>query len=201
MVELSAGFSAGLKKTRRNISQREHGDEMMYVKKFSSRQRGAVASLFVTVAAATMLAGCSSSSDSPHTENAESAIPATSAGQSSSEVSHSDSSSTAPPNSTHSSTEHFVNSDGTCNPDVIDINHEKNTAETHYHGLPDDQVAMKFYDINGNNMEDVGSGFSAGKTGEGPLFATGVANADISYIGVKIEHKNGESQECKILVD
>lgn len=174
---------------------------MMYVKELSSRQRGAVTSLFIAVATATMLAGCSSSSNSSHTENAESAISATGAEQSSNEESHSNSSSTAPSNSTHSSTEHFVNSDRTCNPDVIDINHEKNIAETYYHGLPGDQVAMKFYDINGNNMEDVGSGFSAGKTGDGPLFVTGVANADISYIGVKIEHKNGESQECKILVD
>ena len=50
-------------------------------------------------------------------------------------------------------------------------------------------------------MENTDSGFSAGKTGEGPVFNTGVLNADISYISVKIEHKNGESQECKVLVD
>ena len=174
---------------------------MMYVRKHSSRQRGAVTSLFIALTTAIMLSGCSSSSDSSNTEKAESAISTTSAGQSSSEVSHSDSSSTAPSNSTHSSTEHFVKSDGTCNPDVIDINHEKNTAETHYHGLPDDQVAMKFYDINGNNIKQTGSTFSARTTGEGPIFNTGVLNADISYIGIKIEHKNGESQECKILVD
>lgn len=179
---------------------------MMYVKKHSLRQRGAVASLFIAVTAATMLAGCSSSSDSSNVENAKSVMSTTSAGQSSSEESHSDSSSTVPSNSTPSnstqpSTDHFVNSDGTCNPEVIDINHEKNTAETHYHGLPGDQVAMKFYDVNGNPMEHVGSGFSAGTTGDGPIFNTGVLNADISYIGVKIEHKDGESQECKILVE
>ncbi|MDO4915815.1 hypothetical protein [Corynebacterium sp.] len=174
---------------------------MVYVKKLSPRQRGAVTSLFIAVAAATMLSGCSSSSDSSNSEKAESAISTTSAEQSSNEESHSDSSSPTPSNSTQPSTGHFVNSDGTCNPDVIDINHEKNTAETHYHGLPGDQVAMKFYDINGNKIKQTDSGFSAGKTGEGPLFVTGVANADISYIGVKIEHKDGESQECKILVE
>lgn len=188
----------GAEGKRQGISPYEHGDEMMHGTKRSSRQRSAVTSLFIAVTAATMLVGCSSSSDS---SNAESAIATTGAEQSSGEESHSDSSSTALSNSTHPSTEHFVNSDGTCNPEVIDINHEKNTAETHYHGLPGDQVAMKFYDINGNNMEDVGSGFSAGKTGDGPVFNTGVLNADISYIGVKIEHKNGDSQECKIFVD
>lgn len=125
----------------------------------------------------------------------------TRAGKSSSEESHSDSSSPDPPNSTEFSTGHFVNGDGTCNAELIDINHEKNTTETHYHGLPGDQVAMKFYDMNGNHMEGVDSGFSAGKTGEGPVFNTGVTNANISYIDVKIEHKNGQSQECKILVD
>ncbi|MDN8624118.1 MULTISPECIES: hypothetical protein [Corynebacterium] len=169
---------------------------MMYVKELSSRRRGAVTSLFIAVATATMLAGCSSPSDSSNTENAESAISTTGAEQSLSEESHSNTS-----NSTKPSTDHFVNSDGTCNPEVIDINHEKNTAETHYHGLPGDQVAMKFYDINGNNIKQTESGFSTGKTGEGPLFVTGVANADISYIGIKIEHKDEESQECKILVD
>lgn len=173
---------------------------MMYVKKLSSRQRGAVTSLFVTVAAATILSGCSSSSDSSNTDNAESAISTTSAEQSSSEESHSDSSSPTPSNSTQPSTGHFVNSDGTCNPEVIDINHEKNTAETHYHGLPGDQVAMKFYDINGNNIKQTGIDFSAGTTGEGPIFNTGVLNADISYIGVTIKHENGGPQGCKILV-
>lgn len=174
---------------------------MMYVKKLSSYQRGSLISLFIAVTAATMLSGCSSSSDSSNTENAESAISTADAGQSSSEESHSDSSSPTPSNSTQPSTGHFVNSDGTCNPEVIDINHEKNTAETHYHGLPGDQVAMKFYDTNGNNIKQTGSGFSAGTTGEGPIFNTGVLNADISYIDVTIKHENGGSQGCKILVE
>lgn len=173
----------------------------MYVKNNPSRHRGAAASVFIVIAATTMLSGCSSSSDSSNTQSAESAIPTTGAEQSSNEESHSDSSSTAPSNSTHPSTEPFVKNDGTCNPEVIDINHEKNTAETRYHGLPGDQVAMKFYDINGNFIEGVGSVFSAGTTGEGPVFNTGVLNAVISYIDVKIEHNNGESRKCKILVD
>ena len=49
----------------------------------------------------------------------------------------------------------------------------------------------------GHHMENTDSGFSAGKTGEGPVFNTGVLNADIRYIGVKIEHKMGSPRNAR----
>lgn len=88
--------------------------------------------------------------------------------------------------------------DGLCDPSVIDIDHEKNTAQFTYNGQPGDKISIEiFMDEGPSNVED----FELGSTNTSWQVPTSIYNGDIDYINVSATGRVGEPGSCKINVN
>lgn len=88
--------------------------------------------------------------------------------------------------------------DGTCDPSIIDINHEKNTAQFTYNGQPGDNISIEmFMDDGTSNVEN----FELGSTNTSWQVPTNIYNGDIDYIKVSAVGRVGTPGSCHIHVD
>ena len=86
---------------------------------------------------------------------------------------------------------------GLCNPSVIDIDHEKNTAQFEYSGQPGDKISLEIFMDDGSSESE---SFELGSTNTSWQVPTSIYNGDIDYIKVSADGRVGKPGSCKIQV-
>lgn len=87
--------------------------------------------------------------------------------------------------------------DGTCSPDVIDIDHGKHTADFTYSGQPGDQVTLNII-LKGKPPQE--ESFELGSSNTKWQVPTDIYNGDIIKVVVKAEGRVGRPSSCVINV-
>ena len=88
--------------------------------------------------------------------------------------------------------------DGLCNPSVIDIDHERNTANFFYHGQPGDRISIEIFMKQGASSVE---NFELGSTNTSWQLPTNIYNGDIDYVKVSADGRVGKPGSCKIMVN
>ncbi|KQB87088.1 hypothetical protein [Corynebacterium lowii] len=92
-----------------------------------------------------------------------------------------------------------VSEEGHCDPEVIDIDHERNTPYVTYHGQPGDAITLQFVANDGVTvLEESDFELSSRQTGHHAL--SGLYNGDISGIHVTANGRVGQAGTCVIPV-
>lgn len=87
--------------------------------------------------------------------------------------------------------------DGTCSPDVIDIDHNKNTADFTYNGQPGDQVTLKII-LEGKPPQQ--ESFELGSTTTKWQVPTDIYNGEITKVVVTADGRVGKPSSCVIQI-
>lgn len=93
--------------------------------------------------------------------------------------------------------------DGSCDPDIIDIDHERPTMALIYNvpaGRPDGELTTMVHFTDPGRDAEPGGGFGYGGAGDGSRssLVTGVPNEDIDHIEVTATTGDGSTGTCTI---
>lgn len=91
-----------------------------------------------------------------------------------------------------------VSHDGLCDPSVVDIDHEKNTAYITYWGDPGDKVTLDILLYGGKVKNE---SFKLAPNQRGVHIPSGIYNGDIDRIQVHAEGTTGKPGSCMIAVN
>lgn len=87
---------------------------------------------------------------------------------------------------------------GECLPDIIDIDHSKNTAQFRYSGQPGDAIVLSIVMDDGSIQTEK---FELGSHHTGWQVPTTINNSDIDHVEVEASGRVGKSSSCTISVN
>lgn len=91
-----------------------------------------------------------------------------------------------------------VSTDGHCDPNVVDIDHEKNTPHLEYHGFPGDHLHLAFVGNDGTTLREHDIDLPEGSTGHQAI--SSIYNGDIKHIAVDVTAPDRQAEHCIIPV-
>lgn len=90
-----------------------------------------------------------------------------------------------------------VGADGLCIPSIVDIDHQRNTAQVRYNGQPGDKISVNFLKDDGSVDRE---SFELGGTNTSWIVPTSIYNGDLDSIKVEGSGRVGRRGSCTIPV-